>query len=62
VRQRLLVHSQLRLVVPDGVQRESADGLAAVAGMHSQGIPGLAQGTPEIALLFKDPAQLPVRL
>jgi hypothetical protein len=56
------MHSQLRLVVPDGVQRESADGLAAVAGMHSQGIPGLAQGTPEIALLFKDPAQLPVRL
>jgi hypothetical protein len=56
------MHSQLRLVVSDGVQRESADGLAAVAGMHSQGIPGLAQGTPEIALLFKDPAQLPVRL
>jgi hypothetical protein len=62
VRQRLLVHSQLRLVVPDGVQRESADGLAAVAGMHSQGVPGLAQGAPQIALLFKDPAELPVRL
>ena len=33
---------------PDGVQRESVDGLAAVAGMHSKGMLGLARGALEI--------------